>query len=159
MRRPLISHWALLGKSAVLAGVLAVSGCAASCPSPTQEMPSPAVPTSISETFISPAGETKRPELPSNPPFIERFSRLERELTAAKERESRATERARVARLQEDQAREQLRDQTRQLRLLRSELEEARHGRDTAQEEVAELRRKLRALTSIERSIDQRRER
>ncbi|CAK0745791.1 hypothetical protein CCP3SC1AL1_130016 [Gammaproteobacteria bacterium] len=42
------------------------------------------------------------------------------------------------------------------IRVLQRELEEAREGRETARREVAELRRKLRDLTSIEKSMDER---
>jgi len=42
------------------------------------------------------------------------------------------------------------------IHVLQKELEEAREGRETARREVAELRRKLRDLTSIEKSMDER---
>jgi hypothetical protein len=76
-------------------------------------------------------------------------------LLLAREREAHATEResATLARAKAARAAAEY-DKT--LRTLRKELEEAREGREVARHEAIELRRKLRDLTSIERSMDER---
>jgi hypothetical protein len=76
-------------------------------------------------------------------------------LLLAREREARAAEREAVN-LARARAARAADEHDKALRALRKELEEAREGREAARHEATELRRKLRDLTSIERSMDER---